>query len=297
MKTWKVLGCYILTGTVCFAANVSTASSDDATRDGFFAGVGADYNSVNITQNSWGKGVSNIRTSTGADSNGVAQGNGAPFHNVNNSLGPNIQAGYLRHLNGSPNFFGVKFTYQYLNSTATNTDLYIPQIGQTTSAITGITSPLVGYVNAEVVQPLANQQINLLFLAGRSFGNASLYVGIGPSWVNLQSHNYYSIGYANFEGATINVTGLVSYSSPPFWALGGTAQLGTTYFFSPSWFVDMSYTYTLTGNTTSFHQQSFSNTSSLGTTTYATSGMLYTKDTLSVANQSLMLTVNKVFDL
>ena len=296
MKTWKVLGIYFLAGTVCFAGDVS-ATGSDLTRDGFFLGLGANYNSVNLTQNSWGKGISNIKTSTGANSNGIAQGNGAPFNNVNNALGPSFQTGYFKHITGTPNLVGVKFSYQYLNATATNSNLFIPQIGQTTSAITGVTSPLYGYVNADSVQPIINQEVTLLLFAGRSFGNASFYLGAGPSLVNLQSKNYYSIGYANFEGATVNVTGLVSYSSPAFWAWGGTAQMGATYFFTPSWFIDMSYTYTITGNNTTNHQQTFANTSNLAGTIYTTSGTLYTKDILSVTNQSLMFTINKVFDL
>lgn len=294
MKTWMVLGAYFLAGTVCFADGVSAAKSD-LMRDGFFVGVGASYNSVNLTQKSWGKGVSNIQTTT-ANSNGVAEGTGAPFHNMNNVLGPTFQAGYFKHITGTPNLWGIKFLYQYLDSTATNANLFIPQIGQTTSAITGITSPLYGYVNAESVQPTVKQDVALLLFAGHTIGKTSFYFGIGPALVNLNSKNYYSIGYANFEGATVNVTGLVSYSSPAFWAWGGTAQLGATYFFTPSLFVDLSYTYTMTGNNTTKHQQAFSNTSNLGGTVYTTSGTLYTKDTLSVKSQAFMLTLNKVFD-
>jgi hypothetical protein len=293
LKTRIALGIYILAGSVCFAGDANAAVSD-LTHDGFFVGLGGNYNSITLTQNSWGKGVSNIQTSTGANSNGVAQGNGAPFHNTNNALGPSIQAGYFKHIADTPNLVGVKFYYQYLNSTATNSNLYIPQIGRTTSAITGVSSPLFGYVNADSVQPITNHEVTLLLFLGRSFGNASLYVGAGPSLVNQKSNNYYSIGYANVEGATVNVTGLVSYSSPSFWAWGGTAQMGATYFFAPSWFVDMSYTYTITGNNTTNHQQTFANTSNLAGTIYTTSGTLYTKDTLSVINQTLMFSINKV---
>jgi hypothetical protein len=291
-----VLGTYFLAGTVCFANDVSTTAGD-LTRDGLFLGVGADYNSVNLTQNSWGKGVSNIQTSTGVNSNGVAQGQGAPFHDVNNVLAPSFQAGYFKHIAGTPNLVGIKFSYQFLDSTATNSNLYIPQLGQTTSAITGVTSPLYGYVNADSVQPTTNHEMTLLVFAGRSFGNLSLYFGVGPSLVNLQSKNYYSIGYADVEGATLNVTGLVGYTSPSVWAWGGTAQLGATYFFTPSWFIDVAYKYTATGDNTTNHQQTFTNTSNFAGTTYSTSGTLYTKDTLSVKNQSLMLTINKVFDI
>lgn len=296
MKTWILLSACFLTATTCYASNQKFIESNIPC-DGFFLGIGADYNSINLTQDSWGKGVSNIQTSTGVNSNGVAEGNGIPFHNVNNTLGPGFQAGYFKHVSGTPHLFGLKFFYQYLDSTATNAHLFIPQLGQTTNAISGVTSSLYGYVDGQSVQPTVNQEATLLLFGGHSFGNTSFYFGIGPSLVNLKSKNYYSIGYAEFNGATINVTGLISYSSPSYWAWGGTAQIGTTYFVTPSWFIDMSYTYTLTGKTTNYHQQTFTNTSNLAGTIYTTSGILYTKNTLRVKNQTLMLTFNKVFNL
>ena len=285
-----------LAGTTCFA-NVTSTPASDLMHEGFFAGLGGSYNSVNLTQSSWGKGISNIQTSTGSNSNGIGQGNGAPFHNVNNVLAPSFQAGYFKHISGTPNLWGIKLLYQYLDSTATDSNLYIPQQGQTTSAITGITSPLYGYVNAASVQATASNDFSLLIFAGRSLGNTTFYFGAGPTVVNLKSKNFNSIGYAYFEGATINVTGLVNYSSPSFWAWGGAAQIGATYFVTPSWFLDMSYTYTVTSSYTTNHQQTFTNSSNVAGVNYTTSGTLYTKDTLSIKNQALMLTINKVFDV
>jgi hypothetical protein len=295
LKKWITLASCLLAGTACFASNVGTTTSDPR-HEGLFLGLGGNFNSLNLTQNSWGEGISNIQTSTGANSNGIAQGSGAPFNNINNSLAPGIQAGYFKHINSTPNLLGVKFSYQYLGSTATNSNLYIPQLGQTTSAVTGVTSPLVGYVNATSVQATINHEVALLAFIGRSFGNATFYLGAGPALVNLKSKNYYSIGYANVEGATVNVTGLITYSTPSIWAWAGAAQLGASYFFSPTWFIDMSYTYTVTGDNTVNYQQPFTNTSNLGGTTYTTSGTLITKDTLNVKNQTVMLSINKSFD-
>lgn len=278
-----------LAGTICFAADANTL------REGVFLGLGANYNSINLTQNSWGKGISNIQTSTGANSTGIAQGDGAPFKNITNALGPEIQVGYFKHIGCSPNLLGVKFSYQYLGSTATNSNLFIPQLGETTNTA-GTTSSLYGYVNANSVEVTTNHQLNLLAFIGQSFCNTFVYFGVGPSLVNLKSKNYYSIGYANFEGATLNVTGLVSYASPSVWAWGGTAQLGASYFLTPTWFIDMAYSYTATANKAINHQQPFTNTSSLGSTTYTTTGTLFTKNTLSLKNQTLMLSINKVLD-
>jgi hypothetical protein len=289
-----VLTANLLSATTCFAGGMGSTELD-LMHDGLFLGLGANYNSINVTQNSWGQGISNIQTSTGANSNGIAQGTGAPFHNTTNTVAPEIQAGYFKHITGTPNLYGLKFSYQYLGATATNSNLYIPQLGEMTSS-TGATSSLFGYVNADSVQVATNHELTLLAFIGRSFGNKYVYLGAGPSLFNQQSKNYYSIGYAEFEGATVNVTGLVSYSSPSIWAWGGAAQLGMTYFINPTWFIDASYTYAITGNNTTPHEQAFSNSSSLGTTTYTTSGTLFTKDTLRVNTQALTIAINKVFD-
>ena len=288
-----VLSAHLLSGTACFAGGMGAIESD-LMHDGLFLGLGANYNSINITQNSWGKGISNIQAN-GASSNGIAQGNGAPFHDTNNKFSPDIQAGYFKHVAGSQNLYGLKFSYQYLGAIATNSNLYIPQLGESTSN-TGVTSSLFGYVNADSVQVTTNHELMLLAFIGRSFGNKSFYLGAGPSLFNLKSRNFYSIGYADYEGATVDVTGLVSYSSPSIWAWGGAAQLGMTYFINPTWFLDVSYTYAITGNNTTPHEQAFANSSKLSDTTYNTSGTLFTRDTLSVSNQALAVSINKVFD-
>ena len=282
----------LFVGTACFAGSMGDANE---TLDGVFLGLGTNYNTINITQYSWGKGISNIQTNTGDNSNGVAQGTGAPFNHTTNTFAPQVQAGYLKHMNDSDNLYGLKFSYQYLGSTITNSDLYIPQLGEMTSN-TGATSSLFGYVNADSVQVTTNHELTLLAFLGRSFDNKYFYIGAGPSLFNLQSKNYYSIGYAEYNGATVNVTGLVSYSSPSIWAVGGAAQLGMTYFVSPTWFIDASYTYAITGNNTVSHQQNFYNASTLGNINYITSGTLFTKDTLSANNQSVTLSINKMFD-
>ena len=260
-----VLSANLLTGTVCFAGSMGAVESD-VMHDGLFMGLGGNYNSINITQNSWGKGISNIQTNTGGNTNGIAEGTGAPFHNTNNTFAPEVQAGYFKHFEDTENLYGLKFSYQYLGSKATNSNLYIPQIGVSTS-VTGVTSSLFGYVNADSVQVSTNHALTFLAFIGRSFNNKFFYLG-----------------------------GLVSYASPSIWAVGGAAQLGMTYFISPTWFIDASYTYSVTGENTTNHQQTFVNSSTLGSTRYNTSGTLYTKDTLSVSNQALTLAINKVLD-
>ena len=294
MKKWIVLGAGLVSGAACFAGSMG-ATESDLMHDGLFLGLGGNYNSINITQNSWGEGISTIQSGA-ASTRGIAQGNGAPFHNTTNTFAPEIQAGYFKHYKNTENLYGLKFSYQYLGSTATNSNLYIPQQGESVSD-TGVPSSLFGFVNGDSIQVSTNHELMLLAFIGRSFGNKYLYLGAGPSVFNLQSKNYYSIGYAEYKGATLDITGLVSYESPSLWTWGGAAQLGMSYFINPTWFIDASYTYAVTGNNTTPHEQAFSNTSQLGDLIYTASGTLFTRDTLSVNSQALTVSINKVFDL
>lgn len=285
----------LLTSSIAFAGDMG-ANTQNIPNRGLFLGLGGSYNSINLNQNSWGKGLSNIQTNTGVSSNGVGQGNGVPFHNTQNTFAPEVQAGYFKSIPNSPYLYGLKFSYQYLGSVATNPNLYIPQLGQTTNN-SGVTSPLFGYVDGKSIQVTTNHEMTLLAFLGHDFGNKYVYVGMGPSLFNTKSRNYDSIGYADFDGATINVTGLVNYASPSIWAWGGAAQLGMMYFISDSWSVDISYTYSISGSYTTNHQQGFTNASNLAGVNYTTSGTLFTKDTLSVSSQALTLSINKVFDV
>jgi hypothetical protein len=294
LKRWIALSANLLIGTTCFAGGIDYTEMAPANQDGFYVGLGANYNSIYLTQNSWGLGISTIVTSTGVISHGVAQGSGAPFYHTTDTFAPEAQVGYFKHFNNSDLLYGLKFSYQYLGSTATNSNLYIPQLGETTNN-SGVTSTLFGYVNGDSIQVTTNHEMMLLAYIGRSFGNTSVYLGAGPSVFNIKSRNFYSIGYASIDGVTIDVTGLVSYDSPSMWIWGGAVQLGMTYFINPTWFIEASYTYAVTGDKTTSHEQAFLNSSSVGSTSYVTFGNLFTKDTLSVNNQSVSVLINKVF--
>ena len=262
---------------------------------GFFIGAGVNYSSLFIHQNSWGLGISDLYIDGVYNSHGIAQGNAAPFKKTSQTFSPEIQAGYLRNYNENT-YFGIKFTYQYLGTVATNRDLYLPQTGVLTSA-DGTTSPMFGYAIADSVETTVNHNMNLFALVGKQFGNKYLYLGAGPSLTSLQSQNYNSIGYAIVDGSTLNVTGLVNYGSPTMWAWGGAAQIGMSYFITPSWFIDASYTYSAVQSCITRHEQAFTNTSTMDGSTILTTGTLATKDTFKpTLLQSVNVSINKMFD-
>lgn len=287
-----MLSCSVF-GTSVFAGDMGAVPNPQ----GFFIGLGGNYSSFNYTQNSWGLGISNLYTNSVLTSRGVAQGNAAPFHTTNSTFSPEVQAGYLKNFTPDA-YFGFKFSYQYLGLVVTNRDLYLPQSGVLTSFNPTSTSTMFGYAIADSVETSINHSMNLLAMVGKQFRNKYVYLGAGPSVMSLRSKNYNSIGYAIVDGETLNVTGLVNYSSPTIWAWGGAAQIGMSYFISSSWFIDASYTYSVAENHTSPHKQTFAHTTSAGGTTIETNGILATKDTFKTPKlQSFNVSINKLFDL
>jgi hypothetical protein len=281
-------------GTSAFAGEMGPIQHNP---QGFFVGLGANYSSVNLRQDSWGLGISNVSVNAVATSQGIAQGTAAPFQNTSLTFSPEIQAGYLKNFNADT-YYGIKFTYQFLGLVVTNRDLYLPQSGELRTLNPPSTGPMFGYAIADSVETTINHNMNLLALIGKQFDNKYFYLGAGPSVTSLRSKNYNSIGYALLDGETVNVTGLVNYSSPTIWAWGGAAQLGMSYFIDPTWFLDASYTYSISGSYTSPHEQSFSNTSKAGTDTVLTTGILATKDTFKRTSvQSINLSINKILDI
>lgn len=275
-----------------FSAQVDASPQD---LQGVYFGLGVNYSSLNLTQNSWGLGISDLYTNSVFTSRGIADGNAAPFKNNALIFSPEIQVGFFKNINPIT-YWGVKFTYQYLNSTATNRDLYLPQTGVLATANPPGTSAMFGYAIADSVETTINHDLKLLFSIGQTICNQYLYMGVGPTLINLKSKNYNSIGYAIVDGVPLNVTGLVNYGSPNIWAWGGAAQIGMNYFINPCWFIDSSYTYSMTGSKTSPHEQTFANTSIIAGNTIFTTGILATEDTFKrVTSQTINISINKYF--
>lgn len=290
----KIILTSFLFGSYVHAGQMGPAHQDS---QGFFLGLGGNYNALNMNQNAEGLGLSNITVNSVLTSRGAARGKAAPFKSTSLNLSPEIQAGYLKSFN-SDMFYGLKFTYQYLGLTTTIRDLYLPQTGLSTNVSTSNVNPMFGYAIADSVEITVDHDMNLFAMIGKMFGNKHFYLGAGPSLISIKSTNYNSIGYANIDGETLNVTGLVSYNTPTIWALGGAAQIGMSYFIDSSWFIDASYTYSIAGTRTSRYEQSFTNTSLAGSDTLDTSGILATKDTFKSTNlQSINLSINKIFDI
>jgi hypothetical protein len=72
---------------------------------------------------------------------------------------------------------------------------------------------------------------------------------------------------------------------------GGAAQIGMTYSFDPTWFLDLNYTYAMTRQYTDNYSGPFASTAA----GYTDSGTLYIGTAQRVTSQAFAVSINKVF--
>ncbi len=288
--------------TNAFSVGMMSAGSAIATdksivpQSAFFGGLGGGWSSGSFgNQDVYGKGTSysppyGIHTAQV----GSAAGSTGLELNSQSALAPVIQAGYFQHFSGSQWMGGGKLSYSYLSIGSANSQQQIPQAGGFTED--GAYTPFTGNYLVQSYRQTINQQISLIPLIGRSFERSYVYLGVGPATVQTKTLIENITG---FESAAVIPTtptgiGLGEKYSTTQWLYGGVAMLGATYFIDPTWFVDISYTYSMTGTKTSSWGGPWTDTNTLranvtrtGTNTGTSSG--------SVNIQALMITINKAF--
>lgn len=262
----------------------------------FFGGLGGGWSSGSFgNQDVYGKGTSysppyGLHTAQV----GSAAGSTGLELNSQSALAPMIQAGYFQHFSGSQWMGGGKLSYSYLGIGSANSQQQIPQAGGFTED--GTYTPFTGNYLVQSYRQTINQQISLIPLIGRSFERSYVYLGVGPTTVQTKTSIENITGFESVAVIPTTPTGIglgEKYSTTQ-WLFGGVAMLGATYFIDPTWFMDISYTYSMTGTKTSRWGGPWTDTdiarsyvSRSGTNTGTSSG--------SVNIQALVITINKAF--
>jgi len=262
----------------------------------FFGGLGGGWISGSFgNQNLYGKGTS-YSPPYGVNTAQVGSAAGSTGLDLDSksALGPIIQAGYFQHFSGNQWMGGGKLSYSYFGIGSSNSQQQIPQAGGFTE--NGVYTPFTGNYLIQSYRQTINQQISLIPLIGRSFERSYLYLGLGPTTVQTKTLIQNITGFEDVEIIPTTPTGLglgKKYSTTQ-WLYGGIAMVGATYFIAPTWFLDISYTYSVTGRKTSNWGGSWTDTDTsrngvtrTGTNTGTTSG--------SVNTQALAISINKAF--
>jgi hypothetical protein len=291
MKKGYYVGlCALAMSSITCAGEMGAASS---LPDGnFFLGIGGSYASAELNkQTIYGKGINNAFTGSTLSSSGSAAGTSIPFYDNEKLFAPHAQLGYLRHFKNSTNFWGAKFTYDYLNAHFAHNDMTIPQAGSNYRYTSQSTEDFIGNYVIESTQTSVNHQLLLLAFIGHSFDHCKAYFGVGPALFGMNSKIYRLVGHADYYVHGMDISGAPVNLSKTMWEWGGAGQLGVTYSLNPSWFLDINYTYALTARNTVKYISPFTNVIA-GQNTVGTS---YINPSQQIAVQAFSISINKLF--
>jgi len=255
----------------------------------YFLGLGGSFNSTSFTdQNIFAQGVSDIFLNGTQVAFGAAGGPTVPSLSTQSGLSPTIQAGFFQHFAGSDWLWGAKVSYTYLHASSIDGNVIVPQVGSFTSANS---DTFTGNVVIHSYQTSIEHQLNFIPFVGYSFDRTMVYFGVGPALFQTQSKLNGVIGFAAINNTHVNITGAPSNFSSSQWMIGGAAAIGATYFLSPSWFLDCSYTFAMSESRTT----SFSAPFASATDGYTDTGILSGNYSGRVMTQSVAVSINKAF--
>jgi opacity protein-like surface antigen len=249
-------------------------STDGVPSRGFYIGGGISANlMVPTNQSMFSQGISNVSQGGVLAATGAAGGPSTPHPPNAFTISPSAQLGYFQRLDDSRWLVGGKFTYNYIGATSTDNFVAVPQRGSFTAIGGGPITSFNGNVVIQSYQITADHQFAFVPHVGMTFDRSFIYFGAGPSLTHTEVKLNNVVGFANINGAAgTSITGApVSYSSSQ-WLIGATFAAGATYFLTPSWFIDMGYTFTLTDLWNTAYASPFTNNPSGFTTTGVLSG-------------------------
>lgn len=260
----------------------------------FFLGAGGGYNVANFgAQNVYAVGTSNVYQNGLLTSSGSAAGPATIETNSRSAVAFSAQGGYFQHFYSSDWLWGAKIAYSYLGATSVVRNALLPQSGSFT--LTGSTTavPFTGNALVRSFETNVSQQLAFIPFIGKSFDRSMVYIGAGPTLSQVRTTLNGLIGFADINGARTDVSGSPVNFSSTTWVYGGAATIGASYFLSPSWFIDVNYTFAVTENNTSSFSGPFTNPN--GTNGSTTVGTMVGTSAGKLITQGIVATINKAF--
>ncbi len=258
----------------------------------FFLGLGASADWIHFgDQHVYAIGTSNVYVDGVLSASGSAQGPVDISMNNRFAFAPTFQGGYFQRFGTSDWLWGAKLSYNYLGATSTNNNSIIPQFGSFTITGSPTSVPFSGPAYVRAAQTSLMQEIDLVPFLGRFFDRSYVYAGAGPTLSQTRTKLNGLVGLAIINGTLMDQSGAPQDFSSSSWLFGGAAQVGVTYFFTQTWFLDLNYTYAATENHTSNFASTFSNLNGSSTSL----GTLVGSSAWKATTQRVGLTFNKAF--
>lgn len=241
---------------------------------GFFVGIGAAYDTLQIKSNT----SAELHVISGFPPLGLFYGARGAYDDSVDRVAPMAQAGYFRSFNDNGWLWGLKFLYKnsQLEVTRNTTSIHF------FNPVENVNNELV----VEGFQTKMEHQLMLPLFIGHSFRNSFLYLGAGPSLQNVE----HSVFQSTDNDSAFYIGNLNGFSQEK-WLWGGAVQAGMAYYLNPSWFLMLDYTYSKTKKYNQNHLVSFSPEVNNG----LNSGFMSFNSNQRFTTQSVSLSINKVF--
>src|SRR5262249_56572643 len=120
--------------------------------------------------------------------------------------------------------------------------------------------PFCGYAFAKSYETTIDHQLALMSFIGRSFDKTLLYIGGGVTYARTHTNINDLVGFADITHPLEIISGPPQDFSGSGWVWGGALIVGGSYFFTPSWFLDVSYMYARTKKKKLNYSSKFTNT-------------------------------------
>ena len=267
-----------------------TPSGSIVPNSAFFLGLGASGNWTDFSdQHVYAIGTSDVFTDGVLSASGSAQGPTRIPMNDRFAFAPSFQGGYFQRFGATDWLWGAKLSYNYLGATSTNYNSIIPQFGTFTTIANPTPVPFSGPAFVRAAQTSLVQEIDLVPFLGYSFGRAYIYVGGGPTLSQTRTRLNGLVGFAFVDGAIVDQSGAPQDFSSSSWLVGGAVMVGVTYFLTPTWFVDLNYTYAFTQGHAANFASPFIDQSSTSV------GTLVGNSAWTAQTQRVGFTINKAF--
>lgn len=269
MKSIKLYTTLCLATSICFTHSLIAESIyfNELDASGLFMSMSGLNNSIKYDQYTYANSLSGL-----SDINGNWQmfKPANSFYRTPYSISHEGHAGYSGHFTHTNQLWGVKFQYQ------------ANQYNQSNSALDDIQLNAKDLSNESThlksFQANINHELMLLGYLGHAFAASNIYFGAGPALIGMYSNAFENHYVENVMHPISN-----NYASNQ-WLWGGAAQIGTTYYFDPSWFLDFSYTLTATRNYSStFSGAMQSHFNSYNDMLYAINNQLFTAQAFSIS--------------
>lgn len=265
----------IVLSCLCNAVIAGDMGTSRLNQSGYYLGFGGGYTAANLSANT----NLSMTALSGVPPLGLFVGDEYDNSHSANAIFPKVQAGFLQSFTSSPWLWGVELVAQYLN---------LNLKGDANQPLRLINQPVNTTNDISTASLTLKLKDNFMIPAfiGHSWNNSFMFLGLGPSVLRTQL-----VAKQVTDSLSGNYIGTITNFSATKWVVGGALEAGVAYYFNPTWFLRLDYTYLFTGHYDTHYSNEYSSSINHG----LNDGRLGFEGLQTLNIHEAALTINKLF--